>query len=295
MIIANLMGGLGNQMFQYATATSIAQDLKLPVKFCIDSYSGYSLHNGLELNKVFDLNLPIATTGDYKKAIGFYLPYNLRTVLSKFKITNRLLSNFVSESSALSYKDITGSLIYGGYLHGYWQNQNYFRHNKSIIKSHFKFSGAFSNENSKIVGLINESESVSLHIRRGDYIDNVKTNFIHGVIPLSYYIKCIKFLEASLGNIKIFVFSDDLPWAQNALGEKFSDLVYVDNNIATDSFLDMRLMSFCKHNIIANSTFSWWGAWLNSNPNKIVIGPKNWFAKHSSPEGLFENNWISFE
>jgi hypothetical protein len=117
-----------------------------------------------------------------------------------------------------------------------------------------------------------------MHIRRGDYVSLKISNELHGVLPLEYYYNAIELIKKQNPNITVFVFSDDIPWVKENLKLK-DKCVYVDFNSGENSVFDMFLMSLCKHNIIANSSFSWWGAWLNQNKNKIIVAPENWFAK----------------
>ena len=123
---------------------------------------------------------------------------------------------------------------------------------------------------------IDSSVSVSVHIRRGDYVTNRHTNAVHGVCPLSYYKKAMKFIEDRVAQPEYFVFSDDLDWVKGNL-QTHSKVRFVDNNRESNSYNDMHLMSLCKHSIIANSSFSWWGAWLGGNKDKIVVAPSQWF------------------
>src|SRR5690606_26072631 len=122
--------------------------------------------------------------------------------------------------------------------------------------------------------------SVSLHVRRGDYVQLQSAHNFHGVLPLTYYKRAILLLKEKLERFTIFVFSDDLDWVRSNLQAE-TPVVYVDYRSDDKTATDLALMSLCKHNIIANSSFSWWGAWLNRNPGKQVIAPKPWFRDKS--------------
>ena len=139
--------------------------------------------------------------------------------------------------------------------------------------------------------MISQTNSVSLHIRRGDYVSNQKTNQTHGTCDLDYYQRCITEIEKEVENPYFFVFSDEIEWVKENLKINHP-AEYVDQNTGDKSYEDMRLMSQCKHNVIANSSFSWWGAWLNSYPDKIVFAPKRWFAsdKHNTKD-LIPEGW----
>lgn len=150
-----------------------------------------------------------------------------------------------------------------------------------------------SGENKIISDEIRKTNSVSLHIRRGDYITSKITNKFHGTCCLGYYKKAMKLINKKVKNPKYFVFSDDIYWVKKNL--EIKNAFYVDDNVGDKSYIDMQLMSMCKHNIIANSSFSWWAAWLNNNPNKIVIAPKKWFNDPGmDTTDLISEEWIRF-
>ena len=139
---------------------------------------------------------------------------------------------------------------------------------------------------------IKNSQSVGLHIRRSDYIINESVLNYHGVCPPSYYFSGLEKIKEKTKNLELFVFSDDIAWCKQNL---IFDLpcTYIDHNTGEKSFEDMRLMSLCKHNIIANSSFSWWGAWLNANPSKIVVAPTKWFNDLANQsQDIYPPNWI---
>ncbi|MEI6304723.1 MAG: alpha-1,2-fucosyltransferase [Candidatus Taylorbacteria bacterium] len=162
---------------------------------------------------------------------------------------------------------------------GYWQNEKYFKSIENNIKKEFTLINPLRSAAKKfaieIGSLIN---SISIHIRRGDYVSDQKTNKYHGTCGPEYYSKAIKYITSKIGsNIHVFVFSDDIEWVKQNMPLKYP-VTYVSSPEIPD-YEELILMSQCKHNIIANSTFSWWGAWLNENPDKIVIAPKRWTLK----------------
>jgi Glycosyl transferase family 11 len=131
-----------------------------------------------------------------------------------------------------------------------------------------------------------------LHIRRGDYVQNPKASAVHGTSTLDYYSEAIQLMIGEVGMPHVFIFSDDIDWVKGNLIIP-SPHTFVCQNIGADSYRDMQLMSLCKHNIIANSSFSWWGAWLNPNPEKIVIAPKQWFVNANNTVDLLPSTWIT--
>ena len=146
--------------------------------------------------------------------------------------------------------------------------------------------------NKELLSLIRTVNSVSLHIRRGDYVSNPDTNSALGTCSLEYYRHCIEHIASNVENPHFFLFSDDINWVRDNLKIKYPTTV-VDGNSADTNYADLHLMSNCKHNIIANSSFSWWGAWLNNNPDKIIIAPKIWFANSPlTPKEIIPENWL---
>jgi hypothetical protein len=139
---------------------------------------------------------------------------------------------------------------------------------------------------------IGDCQSVSLHVRRGDYATHARTRAVLGILPLDYYRAAIDYVAGRTESPELFIFSDDIPWAREHLDIPFP-CHYIDHNKGPESYNDMRLMSVCRHHIIANSSFSWWGAWLNPAPDKIVVAPRRWFANGWSIEDLIPAAWVS--
>jgi hypothetical protein len=174
------------------------------------------------------------------------------------------------------------------YLNGYWQSEYYFEPIKGILRKEFTLKEVLIGQNAELAERIKNSNSVSLHIRRGDYVDNKEVSEFHGTCSPEYYKKAIEFLKAK-GDLEVFVFSDDIQWAKENLRADKINFVAQNN----PGYIDMNLMALCKHNIIANSSFSWWAAWLNQSPSKIVIAPQKWFADpgRQTPD-IYPKNWI---
>jgi hypothetical protein len=171
----------------------------------------------------------------------------------------------------------------GNYFIGFRQSEKFFPGIRKILLSDFSFSLPLDKESAKVIEKIRKTQSVSIHIRRGDYVQK-KSIFSHSLAltPLEYYKKAIKYIEFHLSNPTFFVFSDDIPRVKKNLDIQQAN--FIDWNIGEDSYKDMQLMSQCKHNIIANSSFSRRGAWLNQNPNKIVIAPKSRFYNRKNKD-----------
>lgn len=178
------------------------------------------------------------------------------------------------------------------YLDGYWQTDKYFKDIEPLIHSEFSFVLPQGEKDKGISKLITACTAVSLHVRRADYVTNISANKVHGTCGLDYYDRAMKLITEKVDDPHFFVFSDDPEWAKQNLRNAYPT-VYVDHNGADTNYQDLRLMASCKHHIIANSSFSWWGAWLNEDPNKIVIAPKQWFSDvQKNTNDLIPPTWI---
>ncbi|MDM0104001.1 alpha-1,2-fucosyltransferase [Variovorax sp. J22R24] len=163
------------------------------------------------------------------------------------------------------------------HIEGYWQSEKYFLDCRRILLAELSPKLPLEPENAAIANKISSTDSISLHVRRGDYASNEVVNRVHGIVPLDYYRRAVSLLEARLANPHIFVFSDDHEWVQENL--HFSaPMTFVKTNNSDRGFRDIQLQSMCRHHITANSSFSWWGAWLNPRRDKVVIAPTHWLA-----------------
>lgn len=256
------MGGLGNQMFQYAygRARELSGD-----KVIFDT-------------AFFNVgNIKPDTARDFK--------------LYNFNIETRVAFSNKGHTIVDLLSRIKRRL--GFAVEEFYQSERYFERIANVIRREFTLKGPLSAEciNWKEKIAVSEN-SVSIHIRRGDYVQNAKTNAFHGTCDVEYYRKALNKMAEILNtkNLEIFVFSDDILWAKENL--HFPHQMYFVSDPRIADYEEMWLMSLCKHNVIANSTFSWWGAWLNNNPNKIVVGPKQWFNGKSSEElGILPAEW----
>lgn len=290
MIIIALQGGLGNQMFQYAFASILAKSNSSEVLIdntffdLSDSKEGFTIRN-FELDifndrfiKATEKNLAIfnhlSKVNKIKKSLGLNYP----------KVYNE--PSFDFQENAFSIKS-------PAYIKGYFQSYKYFIEKEYLIKKIFTFPNSLDTVNKELLSRIKKENTIALHIRRGDYVNDKLTQQFHGNCSVDYYMDSIKYIDSKDKNFTLVFFSDDSEWVK----EQFNDLpyskVFVDNNKGKDSWKDMLLMSSCSHNIIANSSFSWWAAWLNRNPQKIVIAPKNWFATSEyDAKDLIPPEWI---
>ena len=178
------------------------------------------------------------------------------------------------------------------FLFGYWQSEKYFKKYASAIRTDFTFTSPWSDMNAELSEQIARVNAVSLHIRRGDYLSNAVNRIKHGVCPANYYKEAVRYIAERVEAPHWFVFSDDMDWVRTNLKIDRS-CCHAARNSGPESYNDMRLMSLCRHHIIANSSFGWWGAWLNPDTEKIVVAPKRWFNDYPAntedllPEGGF--------
>jgi hypothetical protein len=254
-------GGLGNQMFQYALYFALKERDK-NVIFDTSLFNFTKMHNGYELERCFGLNVPkvrVTKCGILK--LRFFLKYKPKSLMYNDKL----------------YYDDTVFKVNRKYLSGTWQSEKYFKQIETKLHDAFSFKN-IDFENQSIANEIKSVNSISLHIRQGDYVNN---SLHGGICTEEYYLKAINRLVHEMGNeksLEFYVFSDDKKFAIQFISKLNIKAKIIDFNIGRDSYKDMYLMSQCKHNIIANSSFSWWGAWLNICPGKIVIAPKRWFG-----------------
>jgi hypothetical protein len=291
MIIARLNGGLGNQMFQYANGKAKALELNTNLLLDITEFEAYPLHQGFELSKIFSGQFEIASSDQILQLKGVTYQGNLLKIASKFSKL-MMKKSFIQEPH-FQYWDGIKAVTDNSYLSGYWQSEKYLQEFQSEIITDFSFSTLLMGLNKAIASEIQRDDqtSISLHIRRGDYVSDPKAMAYHGLCSLDYYLKAIDYLNREVDKTHFFIFSDDPQWVQKNLHIKHPH-TFVAHNSGEQSYQDMRLMSLCRHNIIANSSFSWWGAWLNLSKDKIVIAPKRWFAKPINSKDLIPSSWV---
>lgn len=290
MIIVKLIGGLGNQMFQYACGKVLAMKnktkLKLDTRELLDRSNNIFTHRNYELG-IFSINDEIASDYDLKK---FETEKSVSTkILSRISFRYRF--NSIKEQGFYFHDNIFNEKS-NLYLNGYWQSEKYFKNYENEVRNFFTFKEAISVENEKIRKQIGGVSSVSIHVRRGDYLTKQSAKELHGVCSSDYYNAAIELIGSKENSPFFFIFSDEPEWVEKNFKINFPSLI-ISNNTGEKSFEDLRLMSECKHNIIANSSFSWWGAWLNKNKEKTVIAPRKWFLDSSiDTKDLIPDEWM---
>lgn len=293
MVTVFLRGGLGNQMFQCAAGLSVAKkrgdSLRLDTVFLNNrlprrnfSYRTYDLD-------IFTLNprmTALSVASSQFPIPGMWLGMDLVGMKIASAIGKQAIikekKEFVFDPEIFKVK---GDVV----LWGRWQNEKYFSEIADDVRAAFAFRHSLTGEAVEIADDIRSSDSVSVHVRRGDFVAFKNVAQMMGETDLSYYERAAAHIAGHTGSPKLFIFSDDIEWCKDHLKLPFPT-VYVPalaENPKMAFRFDLELMSLCKHNIIANSTFSWWGAWLNRNPEKIIVAPKKWYA-----DGRDERNEI---
>ncbi|MBI1920672.1 MAG: alpha-1,2-fucosyltransferase [Geobacter sp.] len=290
MIIVKLTGGLGNQMFQYAAGRRLAHFRNTPLKLDLSWFSDFSPMDTPRAYALAPFSIQAEPSTAEETAIVREPKYGmLRQLFNKinpsYRPTHIREKRFRFDPSTLS---LPGNV----YLDGYWQSEKYFSDIASIIRREFTVRTEPDAPNCEVAGLIKGCEAVSIHFRRGDYVADAKTAAYHGICSVAYYHEAVKLVAARVDEPHFFVFSDDPAWVR----ENFAiphPMTVVDHNGPDQAHEDLRLMSLCRHHIIANSSFSWWGAWLSDNPDKIVIAPRRWFAEKSiDTRDLLPEGWV---
>lgn len=273
MIVIKIKGGLGNQMFQYAAAKAYALETKRPFLLDTSIFASYKLHNyGLH---------------HFNIQSNFYLPESIWKLNLK-KLFNKVVF-YDEDNHSFNYNpDLIRTKSDFLFLEGYFQTEKYFLKYENEIRADFQIISPLKQQTKDTIAYIQTVNAVSIHFRRGDYIGNA----VHETDKTEYYKKAMKIIESKVENPVYFLFSDDIPWVKENFTSNF-ETHYVDFNDVSTNFEDLKLMASCKHNIMANSSFSWWGAWLNKNPNKIVIAPKKWFnTEKVNVSDVIPENWI---
>ena len=289
MIVTKLQGGLGNQMFQYACARSFTRmnqkvfvDLNF-IKVHNISTSSFTARD-FELNVFENCKTKILKSFQRKILIGNSKRYRMirKFLFIRVQYINQEENEFINIDT--KFKNI--------YLDGYFQSEKYFVKNRNVILNDFLFPKLDEKNNVLLKQIFEDKNSVSIHVRRGDYLKKNVSDY-HGCLPLQYYIKSINALSDKFDDLTFYIFSDDNDFVESNF-EFIENKIVVSGNTGINSWKDMCLMKYCKHHIIANSSFSWWGAWL-SERNGITYAPKYWFNPEKVKFDIFDiipNDWF---
>lgn len=291
MKIVKYIGGLGNQMFIYAFSVALRETFRQEILVDTHYYKSRIFHNGLEIERIFGIHLTEAKLSD-KLKMSWYFPnywidYHLLGKLPARKNTVRELSG---QKVNLELLEDSSDKFYDGY----WQSYQYFDSYRDVILKEFTFPSINKEDKQNFAlneNLKKEENSVGIHIRRGDYLKNWK---YRGLCGIDYYQKAIAYILVHIKSPKFFLFSDDIDWVKENISPllKGYNVTFVNWNHSINSYKDMQLMAMCKNLIIANSSFSWWAAYLNQN-NPIVVAPEKWINSFVDFRIQYKD-WITF-
>lgn len=275
-----IVGGLGNQMFQYAFLMAMRSEAGSGVMKNLAHMMSYDKHNGYELERLFGLRTSVAE----RLWMPIFRIDRLRGLLVRevhergsFQYSSGLIDPKCRMSESRPWYRWRPMVSYVGY----WQNECYFKALRPAILEQFSFRGLeLSAPTRDILQSIRADRcSVAIHVRRGDYQTEARTRALHGdICTVEYYRKAICQMRSLVADdARFYIFSNDHDWVRSELASELgADAVHVECNVGLDSWQDMFLMSMCRHNIIANSSFSWWGAWLNTHDDRVVMAPSRW-------------------
>lgn len=288
MIIIKLKGGLGNQLFQYALGRALSSRTGMALKLDASSFRQDALRNYRLQHLCIEAGLAdereIEALNPSRARYAAWLARRCRwAVQAPYQRSCVKERGFPFDPEILKIRQPV-------YLNGYWQSEKYFDFLRSRLLEELLPAAPVSPENAALAAEMRACESVSLHIRRGDYVANPEALKVHGVVPLDYYRAAAAKMAAGLEKPRFFIFSDDMAWVRENL-DVGHPLSFVGADRRNADYEDLYLMSQCRHQIIANSSFSWWGAWLNRNPDKIVLAPKQWFAAPIDTRDLLPEGW----
>lgn len=297
MKIVNLIGGLGNQMFQYAFAVALkeqisSEDVLIDTShfnyIFLKKYKAANIHNGYEIEKVF----PNAKLNHAKWwqliRVTWYCPNFLLSRVVKKVFPHRNSEYIQPVSDYFKYESNVYGLKGKKYYDGQWSSIKYYlpiRNKLLEVFTHPQASGV----NMEYIQKMEQTDSVGVHIRRGDYLQDPD---FRNICELDYYKRAIKRLEEESKDYTFFIFSNDIQWCKKNISPLLSNyqVQFVTENHGSDSCWDMHLMTHCKNLIIANSSFSWWGAFLN-NRGGLIIAPEKWVNRDSVFD-IWDDKWV---
>lgn len=295
MIVVKIQGGLGNQMFQYAIGQILAEKtsshLLLDTSFFDDQIKKpgftprqfeldvFNLHYTRASKEIIDSFISANSPKRWQKLLGFSYKKSFREIASKF------------EYQVLSLKPPL-------YLDGYFQSEKYFAGMEFLVRQTFSFPRLDDAEYANIINEMQSNQSVAVHFRRGDYVSDALTESFHGTCSLQYYKQAFNYIKGKSDTPHFYIFSDDIAWVEQQISDWDFNTTFIKGNAGSSSWIDMMLMSKCKHHIIANSSFSWWGAWLSGNGDSIKIAPQNWFNPEKAKfdiNDIVPSSWIKMQ
>ena len=288
MNIVQIHSGLGNQMFQYAFYVAL-KHYKPDTKIDASIFHYRPSHNGYELERIFDVH-PSHATADERDMMADVSKDLFSEIRRAIGWKRHKIGQLIIEPDPAHGWSPQLLKAENCYLQGYWQSEKYFAHVATRIRNDFRFRQPLPQTENELARRIITTNSISVHIRRGDYI-KPRRRADYEVCTATYYRRAVKYITQHIKSPVFFVFSDDPVWGQQQ--NVFpTDTVYVTGHTGLNAYIDMQLMSMCRHHIIANSSFSWWGAWLGQTDDSIVVAPHTWFRIRQRPD-ILPSNWIT--
>lgn len=280
-------GGLGNQMFQYAFYLYLKQHMTSSKTLSLDTsnFLLFPQHNGYELDRIFGIKGTVPLSFRNIARIGRWFNWSVYRTERKYLKYLRKRYGLIREKTEFGYD--ASMVDQSGCFVGYWQHHDYLDSIREELQHVFVFPDLTDARDLDMACLMEQSNSVSIHIRRGDYLLS-KNSALHVIKGLDYYHHAIERMRRLVDNPTFFIFSDDPEWVKENLS--LDQAHYINWHKQDTSYIDMQLMSLCKHNIIANSTFSFWGAWLNANKGKVVMAPQFWYDRVET-QSLVPHDW----
>lgn len=288
-IIIKLQGGLGNQLFQYALGRNLSLTRQAVVKYDLSWF-------GTQTKRKYDL-------GNYRVTVNFATSEKAAALQRCERKTGKLafVHNLLYADDTVYIKERSFrfdpailTTTPPAYLDGSWQSEKYFAEVADTIRRDFTLINPATGVNAEMLAAIRRTRAIAVHVRRGDYATDKTTKVFHGLTTLSYYQQALEKIQTIEPSSKIFVFSDDHAWVKSNLRFHLPTVFVDHNSPKSGHHEDLRLMAACRHQVIANSSFSWWGAWLNPHPQKVVIAPKKWFNDPTiNTDDLLPASWIT--
>lgn len=283
------MGGLGNQLFQYALAEkmkSLGYQVKLDISYFSENIEGDTKRK-CYADLFPQLNVEYASDKEIIKCGEQPLLKRIKRKICRTGSPIYMEKNCGFQQAIFQYKKWDDN-----YLIGYWQSEKYFKDIKEIIQESFSLDFlSLSDRNEKLEKRLREKESVAVHIRGGDYLKKENNEIWGGICNKEYYRRSIEYMWGHLNKPIFYVFTNDMEHAKQILELESVPHIFVDWNGEEKGYIDLYLMSLCKHQIIANSSFSWWGAWLNKNTEKIILAPDRW-RNYGKDEDIYCSGWL---
>ncbi|MGZ4393645.1 MAG: alpha-1,2-fucosyltransferase [Gaiellaceae bacterium] len=291
MIVVQLSGGLGNQMFQYATGRALAARHRTQLTLDSSWIEGQGGGVSTEVRRYelgcFELEAPLAPVEQVARLRRSVLP-------SRRPVLRELVEPQFGQPCPELHEASDDT-----YLRGYWQNLAYFEDAEPLLRTDFKFRPEIAEQQAELAQEIGESPvpTVSLHVRRSDYITDPGVHERMGTLEPEYYSRALDALGSGVGSVRLFVFTDDAQWCTTNLRLSAQDVVVGATRAERDKGASsMYLMTLCDHHVLANSSFSWWGAWLNPNPTKIVVAPRPWLQDSRwAEDGRTQGDWVRID